>query len=205
MKQIFTMDVEKNINSGVKFAKILSKHNIKGEFYICGYLVELYPKKCRKMAKNHIIGGHGYFHENFAKLSYKKQKKLIKKTKNVFEENKIKMRGWRFPFLSFKNESLKILANLKIFDSSINKAVLKKWGRFIFVRNWVKNLMNGNFCLPLKYPNNLEERPWDVIDLDTKNFFKRNGRIIIHCYNFQKYENEIKNYLKKLKSKRRLN
>ena len=37
--QIFTMDVEKNINNAVKFADLFSKYNLKGEFYICGYLV----------------------------------------------------------------------------------------------------------------------------------------------------------------------
>lgn len=196
MKQIFTMDVEKSIKNGVKFSELLAKNNIKGEFYICGYLVEKYPRECKEIAKKHTIGGHGYRHEDFAKLPVEKQRTLIEKTKKTFERKGIKMLGWRFPGFSFKNESLKIIRDLKVYDSSLKRSVLRNWGHFVFLRNWVRNLMLRNVFFPYTFPKNLDERPWDVIDIGSKEFWKRPGRIVLHCYNFKKYEKVIEEYLK---------
>ncbi len=185
-EKIFTMDVEKRIDNGVKFAKLLIKKQVIGEFYICGYLVEKYPEKVKQIEKlGHIIGGHGYYHEDFAKLNYRKAKKIIKKTIDVFNKHRIKIVGWRFPGLSFRNNQLKILVKYGLFDSSIQEKQLKKWNKLIYIRNWLKNLKKGVLSYPKTFPKDLIEKPWHYADLNEKkikNLKNRNGRLIYHCY-----------------------
>jgi len=197
-RQIFTMDVEEDIASGVKFAKLLARHKLIGEFYICGYLVEKYPKKCRKITKNHIIGGHGFYHENFSKLSYKEQLDLIKKTQKAFEKHGMKMSGWRFPGFCFKHDSLTILAERGIYDSSFRKPRLKRWGKLFFLRNWLKNIFaEGALYLPKTFPKNLIEKPFSVVDIEKDDFYKYDGRIVTHCYNYKNFKKKFKSYLQK--------
>ncbi len=191
-KRIFTMDVEKDIDAAIEFAKILSKNKQIGEFYICGYLVEKYPKKVKRIEKlGHIIGGHGYYHEDFAKLSYTKAEKIIKKTIEIFRKNKIRIQGWRFPGLSFRNSQLKIISKYNLYDSSIKSIQIKKWGKLIFLRNWIKNIIKGNFTNPIKFTNKLIEKSWDYADLyekDITNLKKKQGRLIFHCYKFDEFK-----------------
>jgi len=195
MKQIFTMDVENKIENGIKFANVLRKNGLKGEFYVSGFLVDKYPGMCRKIAKYHMMGGHGYMHEDFMQLSLKDQKEVIEKTVGAFKRSNIKMDGWRFPYLSYKNESMNILADLNIADSSIRRSALKRWEKFAFIRNWLAGLKRLKFFLPIPYSSKLKERPWDVVDLGTKNFWRYPGRIITHCYNYPKFEKDIKKWL----------
>lgn len=191
MKQIFTMDVEKDIDAAVDFAQLLAKHKLRGEFYICGYIVEEYPEKCRQIAKHHAVGGHGYYHENFAKLPYNEQKQIILKTRDVFAKHGMNMEGWRFPRLDFTNKSLNILAKLGIYDSSFNRRVWKRWGKLVFIRNWLSNIKRGQFFLPTLISTNLIEKPWDHVDLQDKYFYKKEGRLMMHCYEYRKYNQSL--------------
>lgn len=185
-KQIFSMDVEKDINAGLKFAKLLAKKDLKGEFYICGYLVEKHPTKIKQIADmGHVIGGHGYHHEDFAKLSYKRADKIIKKTVNVFKKNNINIVGWRFPGLSFRNNQLKILEKYGLYDSSIRDVQLHQWGKLIFLRNWLRNFKKGILFFPSLFPKSLIEKPWSYADLNEKDFYTKSGRLITHCYNIK--------------------
>ena len=194
--QIFTMDVEKEIGNAKKFAKLLSKYKLKGEFYICGYLVKEYPEECKKIAKNHIIGGHGYNHENFVKIGIGQQKSIIKLTKRTFEENGIKMVGWRFPGLNFTSQSLELIARLGIYDSSFRLPAMRKWKKSFFLRNWVKNIVfNRVLTFPKTFPKSLVEKPFVVVDIENPDFFKYDGRIITHCWNYPNFEDKIKIYL----------
>ena len=162
------MDVEKSIENALDFALKLKNKNIKGEFYITGYLVEKYPKEVKLIAKHHIMGGHGYMHERFASLSLKKQEEIIKKTISIFKKNKINIQGWRFPYLSFTKDSLKLIKEYNLFDSSINRRRL--FGRIYFKKGF--HLL----------PKNLIEKPWDYVDLQDKNILKKSRRLIFHCY-----------------------
>jgi peptidoglycan/xylan/chitin deacetylase (PgdA/CDA1 family) len=198
-KQIFTMDVEKNINNAIKFADLLSKYNLKGEFYICGYLVEKYPENCKSIAKRHIVGGHGFNHENFSKISLQHQEKLIKRTKECFNKINIEMKDWRFPYLYFSNGSLEILTKLDICDSSFRLSWVKFWRDYFFLANWIKNvLLNRVIYLPKPFPKKLVEKPFVAVDIEKKDFYKYLGRIITHCFNYPKFEREIKLYLKEV-------
>ena len=195
MRQIFTMDVEKDIDAAVACATLLAKHKLRGEFYICGYLVEKYPEKCRKIAKYHTIGGHGYSHENFALLPYKEQKMLIMKTSAVFVQHGMRMEGWRFPRLDFTSASMHILAKQGIYDSSFNRVVWRRWGKFLFIRNWLSNMKRGQFFFPTLLPRTLMEKPWDHVDLEDHEFYKKEGRLMMHCYRFIEYEKLLSSVL----------
>lgn len=190
------MDVEQDIDAAVAFANLLKKHHQRGEFYICGYLVEKYPSKCKKIARYHLVGGHGYYHENFTHLSYNNQKKLIKKTTAVFAKHGLRMEGWRFPRLDFTNKSLYILARMGIYDSSFNRGVWHLWGKLIFLRNWLSNLKRKQFFFPYPLPPRLIERPWDHVDLVDPEFYKKNGRLIMHCHQFELNAAGLKTWLK---------
>ena len=170
------MDVEKNIQNALAFALELKNQNIKGEFYITGIIAEKYPKEVKLIAEEHIIGGHGYKHERFEKLSIKEQEEIIKKTIDIFEKNDIKIQGWRFPYLSFNNDSLKLIKRYNLYDSSINR-------RRIFVRFYIKN-----YRIHL-LPKNLIEKPWDYADLQENNILSKKGRLILHDYNYKNLKN----------------
>ena len=186
-KQKFTMDVEKNIDSSLEFAKLLSKNKIIGEFYISGEMVEKHPSKIKQIAKlGHIIGGHGYHHEDFAKLNYRQAHTIIKRTIKIFADSGIKMVGWRFPGFSFRNNHLKILVKYGLFDSSIRTTQLKKWGKLIFFRNWLRNAKRGIIFWPDFFPKGLVEKTWSHADLNEKqleDIKNKSGRLVIHCYN----------------------
>ena len=195
--QIFTMDVEEDIDSAVEFASLLAKHKMKGEFYICGYLVEKYPAKCRKIAKKHIVGGHGFRHENFSKLSCEKQLDLIVKTQKTFEKHGMNMFGWRFPGFCFKHDSLSILAERDIFDSSFREPRVKLWGRLFFLRVWLKNLLAERVLyFPRPFTGMLIEKPFSAVDIERDDFYRYTGRIVTHCYNYKNFKKRVENYLK---------
>lgn len=162
------MDVEKNIENALAFAIKLKNQNIKGEFYITGSIAEKYPKEVKLIAKYHVIGGHGYKHERFEKLILKQQKEIIKKTINIFKKHNIKIEGWRFPYLSFTNQSLKLIKKYNLFDSSINRRRL--FGKF-YIKNYKIHLL----------PKDLIEKPWDYSDTN-KNILNKSGRLILHDY-----------------------
>ncbi|MFC1800491.1 polysaccharide deacetylase family protein [Nanoarchaeota archaeon] len=192
-KQIFTMDVEKDIDAALDFANLLSEYQIKGEFYITGKLVEKYPEKVKKIEKyGHVIGGHGYDHENFSKLSYDEAEKVIKKTIEVFKRNNISIKGWRFPWLKFKTNQLNILSDLGLFDSSIRD---KNYAFLGFVRKWLSDLKRGIFSLPTPYPKRLRELPWSVADLSNNEFYNLQGRFVTHCHNYAHFRLNLRKYL----------
>jgi peptidoglycan/xylan/chitin deacetylase (PgdA/CDA1 family) len=196
MKQIFSMDVERSMEGALRLSKLLERHGLTGEFFVCGELVAEHPKEVKEIARKHVIGGHGFHHEDFSRMSYKSQLDTVIKTRDTFESAGVEMVGWRFPFLLFKNESMKIITKLKLFDSSIRSSDIERWGGALFVRNWMKNAIMGNFSAPVRYPANLDERSWDFVDLGSEEFWKMPGRLILHSYNFGKFEKDIDLWLK---------
>ena len=165
------MDVEKNIENALAFALELKNKSIKGEFYITGSIAEKYPKEVNLIAEEHTIGGHGYEHERFEKLTIREQEETIKKTISVFKKNNIKIQGWRFPYLSFNKDSLKLIRKYNLYDSSINRRRIL--GKLYFKKGF--HLL----------PKGLIERPWDYVDLENKNILNKSGRLILHDYNYK--------------------
>lgn len=191
MKQIFTMDVEKDIDSAIEFSKYLNKKGWQGEFYICGHIVEKYPEKVKQIAKYHILGGHGYYHEDFARLTRKNTCQRINKTIDVFFKNGLKIRGWRFPGLSYSNYAMNYVVKKGLYDSSIRVNVWKKWGMLSFIRNWLRNLSRGIITFPYLFNIELNEKPWSVADLNDKQFYLKKGRLMCHCYNYNNFKGDL--------------
>jgi peptidoglycan/xylan/chitin deacetylase (PgdA/CDA1 family) len=196
-KIIFTMDVEKNINNGLNFANLLKRNGIRGEFYISGLLLGRYPEKCKTIAKSHMIGCHGYNHERFGVLPKSKQEDIIIKAKRVFEENRIRLDAWRFPFFSFNNLSFHLLVKHDILtDSSLKEC----WMSHASLIVWLKSIkIEHKLTFPYPFPKGLKELPWSTTDLN-RNFLDHEGRIVLHCYNYNIFKDKIERLLDQTKS-----
>lgn len=198
-KQRFTMDVEESIGNALEFANLLNRYDLEGEFFICGSLVQKCAGICRRIAQDHILGGHGFHHENFSKMRLEDQYAVIIKTRDTFEENGITMDGWRFPQLNFLSESMAIVARLGVYDSSLRTRAIELWGRFLPTRNMVKNIvLNHVLSPPLPFPEKLVEKPFSVVDIENKRFYEHSGRIMTHCYNYPAFRERFKLYLESI-------
>jgi peptidoglycan/xylan/chitin deacetylase (PgdA/CDA1 family) len=194
--QKFTMDVEENIRSAVEFSTLLDRHGLQGEFFACGCLVQKYGAVFRRIAENHILSGHGFRHENFARMNLEDQYEVITKTGSVFEENGIMMQGWRFPNLNFLSRSMEILARLGIYDSSLRTQAIGLWGPLLPLRNVAKNaILNHMLSRPTPFPEDLMERPFAVVDIEDECFYEYGGRIVTHCYNYPVFQERLKGHL----------
>lgn len=192
--KIWTMDVEKNVKSALEFAKLLKRNKLKGEFYICGKIVEKNPKAIKKISKYHEIGGHGYEHESFGALSELQQLKAIYKTKKAFESIGLSINLWRFPNFSFTNKSFHLLVRAGIKkDSSLKDS----WVQYPTLAIWLKTIKyEHKIEFPYLFPKNLKELPWNTVDLGSDVDSLR-GRIVLHCYNYPKIKEKIKEILER--------
>ena len=175
--QIFTMDVERDMHAAVQFAALLSRYSQTGEFYVTGDMLRRHPATVRALAKRHIICGHGYHHERFAELSRDQQRAAIEKTVALFRMHRISITGWRFPYLSFTPDSLALVAEQGLFDSSLSQR--RVLGPFYYKK--------GIHLLP----GNLQELPWAAADLQDSLFYRKKGRLLTHCYRFMNFRGEI--------------
>jgi len=57
----------------------------------------------------HEFAAHGYFHTNMKTRSLAEQKALIRKSYNAFEKVKLRVHGFRCPYLSYNNDTLAAL------------------------------------------------------------------------------------------------
>jgi peptidoglycan/xylan/chitin deacetylase (PgdA/CDA1 family) len=84
---IFTFDGGAGIESGEKILATLSKHHIKGTFFLTGKMVESNPD----LVKQIVLGGneifsHTYDHKDLTKLSEDQISEELTKTENVLED-----------------------------------------------------------------------------------------------------------------------
>ena len=179
--QIFTMDVEQDMAAALAFARLLSRYSLTGEFYITGDMLRKYPAAVSTLAKRHIIGGHGYHHERFAELSASQQQAVVEKTVALFKLHRIPIKGWRFPYLSFTTESLAMIAEQGLFDSSLSSR--RVLGPFYYKK--------GIQLLP----HTLQELPWSAADLQDAVFYRKEGRLLTHCYHFNHFRAALESYL----------
>jgi peptidoglycan/xylan/chitin deacetylase (PgdA/CDA1 family) len=195
--KIWTMDVEKNITSAIEFSKLLYKNKIRGEFYFCGHLVEKFPGVCKNISKRHMIGGHGYRHERFAQLSKSKQEEAIVKTKRAFEKNDLTLEHWRFPYFSFTNLSFHLLVKNGVrTDSSLRD----KWTLMPTAAIWLCAIKNENkITIPYPFPSKLKEIPWSAVDLSGEGFLNHEGRLVLHCYNYENIKDKVKSVIKSIR------
>jgi len=191
-RTVFSMDVERDIGGAMAFFDFLNASNNKGEFFFTGKIVEEHPAECRKISKKYFSGAHGFGHENFSRKNYAEQKSLVEKTQNVFSENNLALLGWRFPRLQFNSASMHVLAEKGLPDYSLRGQNMRKWGNAIFFWNFLKcALAEQTLFFPFPFPAALEEHPFDSVDLFEKDFSNLHGRVILHCYNFNKIKDKF--------------
>jgi hypothetical protein len=188
---VFSMDVEQDIEGAMAFFDFLNEANQKGEFFFTGRTVLEHPAECKKISKKHFVGAHGFEHENFSRLVFSGQKKIVERVQEVFSERSISLGGWRFPRFQFNSASMRLLVEKNLPDFSLSEQKLKQWGNNIFLWNFLKcALAEKTLFVPFPFPRALEEHPFSSVDLFEKNFPSLRGRIVLHCYNFK----NIKSY-----------
>ena len=111
----------------------------------------------------------------------------------MFERNGLNMEGWRFPGFSFRNNQINILKELNLFDSSVRDKS-KKWGRLLFIRNWLANIKRMNLFVP-SLITRVTERTWSYADLNDDLFYQKKGRLVMHCYTYHKFKDSLEIYL----------
>jgi hypothetical protein len=191
-KTVFSMDVERDIDGAMLFFDFLKERKLKGEFFFTGNIVREHPVECKKLSKSQFVGAHGFEHENFSRLSFSGQKNIFEKTQRVFFDEGFSFSGWRFPRFQFNSASMRLLAEKKTPDFSLSVQKLKQWGEGIFVWNFLKCVVKEKtFFVPLPFPAALVEHPFSAVDLFEKNLLSCTGRVVLHCYNFEKIVNQL--------------
>jgi polysaccharide deacetylase family protein (PEP-CTERM system associated) len=119
-------ELESRVNIGTeKILNMLSKKNIKGTFFILGYIAELYPDMVKIIFREgHEIATHGYSHETVYKLTHEEFKEDLRKSidilKNITGQN---ISGYRAPEWSIRKDSYWALNIIKeeglLYDSSV--------------------------------------------------------------------------------------
>lgn len=67
-----------------KILNVLDKYQIKGTFYIPGYIVGLYKEMAKTINRQgHAIGLHGYLHESLDDLDEKSEEEILRKSKEI--------------------------------------------------------------------------------------------------------------------------
>ena len=120
--QNFPLRVESNVES---ILKILQQAQVKGTFFILGWVAEKLPKMVYDIHREgHEIACHGYQHELVYDLGPEKFREDIRKSKAILEEIcGQKVIGYRAPSYTITKDSLWALSILQeegfLYDSSI--------------------------------------------------------------------------------------
>lgn len=65
---------------------VLDKYDIKGTFYIPGYIAGLYRELTQTIVKeDHAVGLHGYLHESLDHLTEKEEEEILVKSKEIID------------------------------------------------------------------------------------------------------------------------
>lgn len=116
-----------------EISKYLKQLNIVAIFYILGEVAEFFPDLIRSIKNdNHLIGIHGYNHENISKFSKTQFENDIKKCLKILKtiDRKIEINHYRSPSFSMLqniDDYYDVLNKYKInFSSSLSYAKYKK-------------------------------------------------------------------------------
>ena len=114
-----TSRIDRNINL---ILEILAERNVKGTFFVLGWIAERYPNLIKKIHdEGHEIACHGYNHELVYSLSEEKFQKDVSKAKSILE-NTVgeKIIGYRAPSFSITDWAMERLSDLGFkYDSSL--------------------------------------------------------------------------------------
>jgi len=143
-----------------KILEIFAKHNVKGTFFILGWVAKRHPALIKEIADSgHEIATHGYDHSLIYKLTPEAFRQDLRKSIKVLEDiTGQKVLGHRAPSYSLTKDALWAFDILKeegiIYDSSILSSV--------FYSNICLDVSDKGQC---KLRNDLIEVPFSVINL----------------------------------------
>ncbi len=109
------------IQRGVpRILELLKKYDIKGTFFVCGWVVEKYPETVASIRdEGHEIGAHGYLHEELDKIEFSEETVVHEHTDKLFEDLDISIKGFRAPYWKMSKNTLTIIAEMGYrYDSS---------------------------------------------------------------------------------------
>ncbi|MCJ7448021.1 MAG: polysaccharide deacetylase family protein [Bacteroidales bacterium] len=154
-----TERVLKNVNV---LLKLFGENKVRGTFFILGEIAATYPDLVKSIANaGHEIGVHGFYHDQFFKLSRDKAKKEIFRAKELIEMiTGTRIYGFRAPAFSISESTswaLEVISELGFkYDSSIMPAKASRYGWPGFCKDIVRlELQNGNSLIevPLSVVN----------------------------------------------------
>jgi len=106
-----------------KILELFDRYNVKATFFVLGYIAERYPQLIKEIAsKGHEIASHSYSHPNLNDITSETFEKDLLKSIEINEEvSGEKIRGFRSPFFSIKNNewAFSILSKYLEYDSSV--------------------------------------------------------------------------------------
>ena len=132
-KFILTIDVERLGGYGeegvYRFLKILSEYQIKATFFITGdFLENCFDAVKAIKEEGHEIASHGFSHPTnktinkyrfISHLDSEEVEEEINRSKQMFADRKIDVKGFRAPFFKIRHENLDIIGRHFFYDSSV--------------------------------------------------------------------------------------
>ena len=101
---------------------LLDRLDIKGSFYIPGFVAETHPELVKETARRgHEVGHHGYMHETPASMNVEEEEQVLEKGIGILEGlTGYRPRGYRSPGWELSEASLGLLASRGFtYDSSL--------------------------------------------------------------------------------------
>lgn len=112
---------------------ILDEFNVKGTFFVLGWIAERYPNLIKSIHKEgHEIASHGYSHKLLNLQAWEEFREDVRKSKRILEDITGKdVIGYRAPSFSLNQKSLWALEILKEEDFKYDSSIFPmNWYRF---------------------------------------------------------------------------
>lgn len=194
---ILTIDVERISGYGedgvYRFLKLLSEYQIKATFFITGdFLENCFDAVKAIEEEGHEIASHGFSHPTSETINnYKFLSDLcpeevdeeINKSKQMFTERRIDVKGFRAPFLKISRNNLDIIGRYFLYDSSVCNFLLR-FGRYTNISKTITKI--GSIIeLPISSLSFVK------IPLGTPVFFALGSNILKNSMNFFGSQNPL--------------
>lgn len=99
--------------------EIINKYEAGISLNITAVVLDRHPSLIKDLNKKGIeFGAHGYVHTNYNTLSLNDQIEGLKKSKEIFKRHQVPLYGFRAPYLSYNNDTLKAIKECGFFWSS---------------------------------------------------------------------------------------
>lgn len=165
MRDLFNINISPTtrvINNVNILLDLFSENKVRGTFFILGEIASAYPFLVRTISSHgHELGVHGYYHDQFFKLTLNKAREDIYRAKSLIEEiSGERIYGFRAPAFSiFENTrwGLDVISDLGFkYDSSIVPVRGDRYGWIGFMKEINRLVLPGG--------NTLIEVPISVIN-----------------------------------------